>query len=97
MKKLIAATILVITILLSSFVFVNFSIYLMKPAIADNLCPAGNEWEHDIFDQTVPCPLDPFDSMYNNIDEQENIEPDQPSIDKQCSSICPINTNGAKG
>jgi len=35
--------------------------------------------------------------VYNNIDEQENIDPDQPTIDKQCSSICPINTNGAKG
>ncbi|MBI4228608.1 MAG: hypothetical protein HY693_02675 [Deltaproteobacteria bacterium] len=69
----------------------------MKPASANNLCSTGNEWEDDIFDQSVPCSLDPFDSVYNNIHEQENIEPDQPTIDKQCSSICPINTNGAKG
>jgi len=69
----------------------------MKPAVANNLCSASNQGEDDIFDQTAPCSLDAFDSVYNNIDEKENIDPDQPTIDKQCSSICPINTNGAKG
>jgi hypothetical protein len=97
MKKLIAATILIITVLGTSSVFLHVSIYLLRPAIANNLCPSGNEWENHSSDQTTSCPLDELENLDNNNKEQEVIDPDFPGPDKRCGSVCPISTSGVAG
>ena len=97
MKKLIAATILIITVLGTSSVFLHVSIYLLRPAIANNLCPSSDEWENHSSDQTTPCPPDEFEKLNNNNKEHEVLDPDFSDPDKQCGSVCPISRSGVAG
>jgi hypothetical protein len=97
MRNLITATILIITILGTSSVFLHVSMYSLRPDIANNLGPSSNKCENYISHQMTSCSPDQFENVNNNSKDQEVIDPDFPDPDKQCGSVCPINTIGVAG
>lgn len=92
MRKLTTASILIITILGTTSIFLDVSMHLLRPPIADNPGRSVRKSKNRISDQMKSGSPDQCENVNDNSIEQKNLDPDFTDLSKKCGCVCPINT-----